>query len=154
VYDPLAQIQIPLIGQFLNLIGLAVFVSVDGLQKLFLNGLAGSFRALRGMDLLLGRAYLQDTFLRAVGQLFEQALVLAFPILGTLVLVSVTMGLLAKAAPQMNLLMIGFPLQIGVGFLMLLMTAPFLAEKMAQLVDLGFDQITRLFGVFVSGGAP
>ena len=36
VYDPLAQIQIPLMGQFINLIAMFVFVVVGGFQKIFL----------------------------------------------------------------------------------------------------------------------
>lgn len=141
VYDPLAQVEIPLIGQFLNLIGLAVFLSVNGMQKLFLTGLAGSFRVMKGTDFLAAGGFLKETFIRAIGGLFEQSLILAFPILGTLILISVTMGLLAKAAPQMNLLMVGFPIQIGVGFLIMLIATPFIAEKMSQLIDMGFGMI-------------
>lgn len=141
VYDPLAQVEIPLIGQFLNLIGLAVFLSVTGMQRLFLMGMAGSFRAMKGTDFLAAGSFLQETFITAIGGLFEQSLVLASPILGTLLLISVTMGLLAKAAPQMNLLMVGFPIQIAVGFILMLIATPFLAEKMSQLVDMGFGLI-------------
>jgi len=145
VYDPLAQVEIPLIGQFLNLIGLAVFLSVGGMRRLFLTGVAGSFRVLKGTDFLIAGEYLRETFIRAIGGLFEQSLLLAFPILGTLILISVTMGLLAKAAPQMNLLMVGFPIQIGVGFIIMLVATPFIAEKMSQLVDMGFGMIESYF---------
>ena len=145
VYDPLAQVEIPLIGQFLNLIGLAVFLSVSGMQRLFFSGLAGSFRVMKGTDFLVASDYLNETLITSIGRLFEQSLILAFPILGTLLLISVTMGLLAKAAPQMNLLMVGFPIQIGVGFIIMLMAAPFLAEKMSRLVDMGFGMIDSWF---------
>ena len=42
------------------------------------------------------------------------------------------MGLLAKAAPQMNLLMMGFPVAIGVAFTMLFLILPFLVEAFAK----------------------
>ncbi|PIE04678.1 MAG: flagellar biosynthetic protein FliR [Spirochaetales bacterium] len=145
VYDPLAQVEIPLIGQFLNLIGLAVFLSVSGMQKMFFSGLATSFRVLKGTDFLAASDYLNETFITAIGGLFGQSLILAFPILGTLMLVSVTMGLLAKAAPQMNLLMVGFPIQIGVGFIVLLISAPFLAEKMSSIIDMSFNWMQQYF---------
>lgn len=145
VFDPLAQVEIPLIGQFLNLVGLAVFLSVSGMQRLFLSGLAGSFRVMKGTDFLAAGEYLNETLITAIGGLFEQSLILSFPILGTLILISVTMGLLAKAAPQMNLLMVGFPIQIGVGFLIMMMATPFLAEKMSKLVDMGFGMIESYF---------
>jgi len=141
VYDPLAQVEIPLIGQFLNLIGIGVFLSVSGMLRIFVTGLAGSFSIMKGTDFLASNSFLRDTFIGAIGGLFKQSLILAFPILGTLILVSVTMGLLAKAAPQMNLLLVGFPLQIGVGFIIMLIATPFIAEKMSILVDMGFDLI-------------
>jgi flagellar biosynthetic protein FliR len=95
--------------------------------------------------------------------LFQDALVIAFPILGTLVLVYVTMGLLAKAAPQMNLLVLGFPISIGVTFLVLLVGMPFLAEAISQLIDEGFELIQSMYTAAedaaieageAAGGAP
>jgi flagellar biosynthesis protein FliR len=77
--------------------------------------------------------------------LFSQSLLISLPILGTLFLVSVAMGLMAKAAPQMNLLMMGFPVSIGVAFIMLLITLPFLAEAIARVIDYSFDQLLQLF---------
>lgn len=147
VYDPLAQIEIPLIGQFLNLIGLAVFLSISGMQKLFLSGLASSFHVMKGTDFLIAENFLRKTFIGSIGALFEQSLILAFPILGTLILISVTMGLLAKASPQMNLLMVGFPVQIGMGFIIIVIATPFIAEKMSSLVDMGFNLIENYFRV-------
>ncbi len=64
--------------------------------------------------------------------------------MGTLILLSVTMGLLAKAAPQMNLLMVGFPIQISVGFIMMLAAMPFLIEKFTIIIDSGFEQILTI----------
>ena len=143
VYDPLAQVEIPLIGQFLNLIGLGVFLSVSGMRKMVFGALASSFRVMKGTDFLAAPEFLNTAFIRAVGNLFEQSLILSFPILGTLILISVTMGLLAKAAPQMNLLMVGFPIQIAMGFTIMIMAAPFIIEKMGRLVDGGFEFIGR-----------
>lgn len=153
VFDPLAQIEIPLIGQFLNLVGLAVFLSMDGMLKIFLSGLSGSFAVMKGTDFLAAGPHLRVTFIGAIAALFEQALILAFPILGSLILVSVTMGLLAKAAPQMNLLLVGFPIQISVGFLLMLLAAPFMIEKMSYLIDMGFNMISNYL-LATSGALP
>jgi flagellar biosynthetic protein FliR len=96
---------------------------------------------MRGTDFLASGDFLKESFIKAIGGLFEQSLILAFPVLGTLILISVTMGLLAKAAPQMNLMMVGFPVQIAVGFIILLVASPLIIEKMAILVDAGFRYI-------------
>jgi flagellar biosynthetic protein FliR len=66
------------------------------------------------------------------------------PILGTLFLVSLTMGLLSKAAPQMNLLTEGFPISITVAFVLILATMPFLVESFAYVINNGFNVIEKL----------
>ncbi len=144
VFDPLAQVQIPIVGQFVNTIAMFIFLLVGGFQRLFLIGIVGSFRAVRAIDFVIHRNDLFHTMIGALSGLFEESLVIAFPILGTLLVVSVAMGLLAKAAPQMNLLTMGFPITIGVAFLLLFLTLPFLVEAMAGIIQQSFDNLTRL----------
>jgi flagellar biosynthetic protein FliR len=153
VFDPLAQIEIPLMGQFLNLIAMFVFLSVSGFHKLFLVGVARSFEALRAVDLVAGREILFNLFLTSLGRLFETALTIAFPILGTLFLVSITMGLLGKAAPQMNLLMLGFPVAIGTAYLLLILLVPLLVQGFSRLIDGGFEGLMRLMSRIGEAGA-
>jgi flagellar biosynthetic protein FliR len=163
VFDPLSQIQIPLMGQFLNLVAMLIFVNTSGFQKIFLVGVQRSFQRMRAVDLVLIRSDIAQQVMQRLSGLFQDALVIAFPILGTLVLVYVTMGLLAKAAPQMNLLVLGFPISIGVTFLVLLVGMPFLAEAISQLIDEGFELIQSMYTAAedaaieageAAGGAP
>ena len=141
----MAQIEIPLIGQFLNLVGIGVFLSVAGVPRLFILALGRSFEIMKGTDLLSAGEFLETSMIASIGRLFEQALLLSLPMLGMLVLVSISMGLLARAAPQMNLLVIGFPIQISVGFIVLLTASPFLVEKMSALIEMGFGMIQSYF---------
>ena len=145
VFDPLAQIEIPLMGQFLYIIAMFVFVTVDGFGKFFLVGVMRSFESVNVMDLVAGKDRILEAFLKSLGGLFQNALTISFPILGTLFLVSLTMGLLAKAAPQMNLLMMGFPISIGIAYLVLLVTIPFIMTGFADIVDRGFEELSGLF---------
>jgi flagellar biosynthetic protein FliR len=152
VFDPLAQIEVPLMGQLLNIIGMFAFITIGGFQKIFLTGVYKSFKSIRAVDLVAGKTYLLKLFMGSLGRLFESALTIAFPILGTLFIVSVCMGLLAKAAPQMNLLMLGFPIAIGVAFLILFFSIPFLVEACARLIDLSFKQLIGIFQGMGGGG--
>jgi flagellar biosynthetic protein FliR len=147
VFDPLAQIQIPLMGQFLNVAGMFTFLVIAGAQKLMLVGVYRSFQSIRAVNLVAGRSILLPLFQRSLGQLFVNSLTISFPILGTLLLVSVTMGLLAKAAPQMNLLMMGFPLAIGTALVVIAAATPFLIGAFSRLLDGGFEQL----GYIISG---
>jgi flagellar biosynthetic protein FliR len=145
VFDPLAQIQIPLMGQFLNIIAMYVFISVNGFTKFVLVGVSRSFEILKAVDLVTGRQVVVRFFISSLGNLFETALTIAFPILGTLFLISVSMGLLAKAAPQMNLLMMGFPIAIGTAFLVLFLILPLLMNVFGQIIDASFENMAKLF---------
>jgi flagellar biosynthesis protein FliR len=145
VFDPLAEIEVPLMGQYLNLIAMLVFITVGGFQKIFISGVYGSFKAVRVSDLAGGHDWLMRFFVGGMGKLFENALIISFPILGTLFLVSVCLGLLAKAAPQMNLLMLGFPVSIGVAFLFLILLLPFLGDVASRLIDASFRELEGVF---------
>jgi len=144
VFDPLAQVQIPLIGQFLNMVAMFVFVTVNGFQKIFIVGVYRSFQYVKASDFMQHTNYVADMMLAGFSGMFRQALLISFPILGTLLLVSTTMGLLAKAAPQMNLLMLGFPIAIMVAFFMIFITMPFIIELFSKLIDHSFEQILMM----------
>jgi flagellar biosynthetic protein FliR len=155
VFDPLSEIEVPLMGQFINLVGMFTFLVLSGAQKLILVGVYRSFQALRAVDLVMGRQFLFNQLLRSLGQLFADALTISFPILGTLLLVSVALGLLAKAAPQMNMLLMGFPFSIGVAFLIMVLAMPFLVGSIGRIVDGGYETLGRLLsGLKAAGGPP
>jgi flagellar biosynthetic protein FliR len=155
VFDPLSEIEVPLMGQLVNVVGMFTFLVISGAQKLILVGIYRSFQAVRAVDLVAGRQFLFTQLLRSLGQLFADALTIAFPILGTLLLVSVALGLLAKAAPQMNMLLMGFPFSIGVAFLIMVLAMPFLVGSISRIVDGGYVTLSGLLsGLKSPGGAP
>lgn len=147
-FDPLAQIEIPVVGQFLNLVAMFVFVSSRGFQRLFLIGVRGSFLAFRAADLITQRNDFYSYFASSLGLLFQNALILAFPIFGTLLLISVSTGLLSKAAPQINLLSEGFPISILVAFMVMAVSMPYMIEAFTAIIDAGFDYLS----IMVLGG--
>jgi flagellar biosynthesis protein FliR len=152
VFDPLAQIQIPLLGQVLNLIAMLVFLSVRGFQKLFLYGVLGSFQKIRPWDVVTLKDHFLPTIFKSIGGMFANGLLIALPIVGTLMLVSLSMGLLAKASPQMNLLMLGFPINISIAFIVLVMAMPFIISFFANLIDYSFDYMFDFISKARGGG--
>lgn len=146
-YDPLAQMEIPIVGQMLNLIGMFVFIQVQGFQYLFLYGVKGSFKALNVSAMLARHADFSDYFIKGLASLFSNAFVIAVPIIGSLFMVSLAMGLMTKAAPQMNLLIEGFPISILVAFLVIALSMPYLIEVFSRLIDAGYYQL----GILLEG---
>ena len=145
VFDPMAQVQIPVIGQLFNFVALFIFLTTGAFQKIFIIGIVRSIEFVKATDLIGQQEFLMDRAIYAFSNLFSQALVIAFPILGTLILLSVTMGLLAKAAPQMNLMMVGFPIQITIGFLLIMYSLPFLVEKFQIILDNNFQFVAEIY---------
>lgn len=69
--------------------------------------------------------------------LFGIGLYLALPVLAAMLAVNIAMGVLMRAAPQINLLAIGFPLALLVGMLMLALMIPFLAGPLQDVLTQG-----------------
>ena len=145
VFDPMAQVQIPIVGQFLNVIAMMVFIVSSGVQRIVLHAVQGSFSAMTAYDIAARRGDMFTVVSAGLGALFTQSLVLSLPILGILFMLSVTMGLFGKAAPQMNLLLLGFPMAIGIAFLSLLFALPFLVEAFEVVIEFAFSRIGLLF---------
>lgn len=144
VYDALAQIENPLLGQYLNLIAMLVFLQIDGFQTLFLGGILRSFQTLNCFSLMDNQGVFLTFFLSGLTSLFSNAMIIALPIVGTLFLIHVSMGLLSKAAPQMNLLSEGFPITILVTFFLLMVSLPLMINLFVQIMGQGFLSLEDL----------
>jgi flagellar biosynthesis protein FliR len=150
VFDPLSQVEIPLMGEFINLIAMLVFITSSGMRKFLLVGVQSSFQHLRAIDLVTHREGIITLLVNGLSGLFQSSLTIAFPILGTLVLVSIATGLMSKAAPQMDVLSMGFPISIGVSFLLLFAAMPSLMTAMERIIDGSFQTVSAF--ITMAGG--
>jgi flagellar biosynthetic protein FliR len=154
-FDPLSQIENPLLGQYLNLVAMLVFLSVGGFRELFLGGFWRSLETINIVSLIQGREAVMEMLLAGLSRLFLDAIVISMPILGTLFLTSLATGLISKAAPQINILSEGFPISITVAFLLIHTALPFMTEAFSRVVDAGFAGIETLYtriGAQIAGG--
>jgi flagellar biosynthetic protein FliR len=144
VYDPLAQVEQPVLGQFLNLSAMLVFLSAGGFQQVFLTNVWASFHALRAVDFLAQPEFVSNHLIAALSNLFARSFLLSLPVFGVLLLTTISLGLIGKAAPQMNLMMMGFPINIGFGFLVMMAAMPFLVQAFSSVVNDGFDTLQTI----------
>ena len=144
-FDPLSQVENPLMGQYLNLVSMLVFLVVGGFQKLFLGGFWRSVQSLNILSLIEGRDHVIGLVVSGLSRLFMEAIIISLPILGTLFLISLATGLISKAAPQINILSEGFPISITVAFLMIFSSLPFMTEAFSRIIDSGFASMESLF---------
>lgn len=145
-YDALSQVENPLMGQFLNLMAMWLFLGSQGFQQVFLHGMIESIQSINAMSLVVAdsrTAFLQ-LLLGGLTGLFFDAMVIALPLTGTFFVVAVAMGLLSRAAPQMNLLSEGIPLTMLLGFLLLFLALPSMCDLFVRFFDATFVDIQRL----------
>jgi len=154
-FDPVAQIENPLMGQYFNLVSMLIFVVIGGFHQLFLGGFWRSVQTINVISLIDGREPVVTMMATGLSRLFFDAIVISLPILGTLFLTSLTTGLISKAAPQINILSEGFPISIITAFVLILASLPFLIEAFSLVLDSGFRNIQTLYiqiGRQITGG--
>jgi flagellar biosynthetic protein FliR len=145
VYDPLAQVEQPVLGQFVNLSAMLVFVTAGGFQQVFLTNVWASFKALRAADFFGHPDFISHQLVVSLADLFQRSFLLSLPVFGVLLLVTISLGMIGKAAPQMNLMMMGFPINIGFGFFLIMAAMPFMVQAFSAVVNGGFDTLQELF---------
>ncbi|MDH4199821.1 MAG: flagellar biosynthetic protein FliR [Spirochaetia bacterium] len=148
VFDPLAQVSLPLMGTFKNILGLYVFF-VSNAHLYAIQAVVYSFQRQPCFPegFFIGKIVENGiySFLIELGSgMFVIALQIALPVMGTLLLVSLTLGVLSKVAPQMNILMLGFPLKILVAYLVLTITTPIIVQTMFAQFDAYFSHLDVL----------
>jgi flagellar biosynthetic protein FliR len=144
-FDPLSQEENPLMGQYLNLVAMLVFLSVGGFRELFLGGFWRSVQSISIVSMIDGREHIISMMLAGLSRLFVDALIISMPIMGTLFLTSLATGLISKASPQINILSEGFPISITTAFLLIFITMPFMVEAFSRVVDSGFGSLQTLW---------
>ena len=155
-FDPLSQIENPLMGQYLNTVAMLVFITIDGFRELFLGGFWRSIQSINVLSLISGREHIVSMVLAGLSRLFLDAIIIALPILGTLFLVSLSTGLISKAAPQINILSEGFPISITVAFLLIYTALPFMTDAFSRVIGSAFETLQTLYirigqQIFVGG---
>jgi flagellar biosynthetic protein FliR len=144
-FDPLSQVENPLMGQYLNLVSMQIFVTIGGFHTLFLGGFWRSVQTINIISLIEGRESVVTMMASGLSRLFMDAIIISLPILGTLFLTSLTTGLISKAAPQINILSEGFPVSISVAFILILVSLPFMTKAFVSVLNSGFKNIETLY---------
>jgi len=122
VIDPQSHGQVSIIAQFLNILAVLIVLSTDG-HHLILQGLISSFDAvpLGGVEF---KAPIAEKIILLSSQVFGIAIKISAPILISLLSISVALGVLARTVPQMNVFIVGFPVQLAVGMSVLVASLP------------------------------
>ena len=144
VFDPLSRIQIPVLGQCQYLIAVLVFISIRG-HHLLIRALYESYEILPFINFSDPKSmqFFAESLSKIFSSMFILALKIGFPMVATMFLVSLVLGLLSKASPQMNIFMLGFPLQITIGLISLMVIMPFFIEFISNTIDFLYNDLIK-----------
>ena len=150
VFNPEFDAQSEVIGQVLYLMGLAIFVQVGGLEYTII-AVMETFDALPP-----GAAWLDVAPAQLLAAMLDAAFIvglrIAMPVLLLATLVSLAMGVLMRTIPQINIMTIGFAIQIVLGLSVLAVSMLAVGDVAADAIVDGFDEIWRWAGAL--GEAP
>jgi flagellar biosynthetic protein FliR len=133
-YDPTNSSQTAVVSEVIGILALLMFMSIDG-HLTILSILAQSFHALPFGALPQHASWANLANTGAI--VFSSGLLLALPIVVSLLITNTALGVLGRVSPQLNLIVVGFPVTITLGFAALYVCLPYLIEPLTQLFETG-----------------
>lgn len=137
VIDPQTGAQSPLLGQFFNSLAMLLLLVLNG-HHMILDGIFYSYQFLPITQFwpAFGHGDTAHFIVRTFVTTFAIAFQMAIPIVATLFLVDLALGITARTVPQLNIFVVGFPIKIGVSFLVLSIMMGVMIEVMKRLFQL------------------
>lgn len=141
-FDPHASGATPVMGRFLNAVAILTFLAFDGHLQVFA-ALAASFQTLPvSADLLHAPGW--RTLAAFGAAVFQMGLLLSLPIVAALLIANLALGILNRAAPQIGIFQVGFPVTMLVGLLLLQLMVPNMVPFFGRLFHIGIDAMGRV----------
>lgn len=132
-FDPMSSSQTAVIAEFIGLLALLTFLSING-HLMYVATLSQSFVAIPVTATPLGaESWLHIAELGT--KIFSGGLLLALPVIAALLILNIALGILTRAAPQLNLFAVGFPITLTAGFLTLGLTLNYLSRPILTIFE-------------------
>jgi len=140
-YDPVNASFTPVIAQFMGVVATLAFLALNG-HLYLISALAESFQTLP-----IGSMMPTQSFFDVAawgGSIFAYALQISLPILAALLTTNLALGILTRAAPQLNLFAVGFPITLAIGFFVLALSMPYFSPMLDKLMQQGQSTMLNL----------
>ncbi|KXH79995.1 flagellar biosynthetic protein FliR [Sporosarcina sp. HYO08] len=152
VIDPQTGAQSPLLGQFFNILALLLLLAVNG-HHLLLDGVFYSYQFIAVDQAIpaLGSSQFAEWIIKTFAAAFAIAFQMSIPIVATLFLVDLALGITARTVPQLNIFVVGFPIKIGVSFIVLWIMTAVMVAVMKRIIEVMIMSMRDL--MVILGGA-
>ncbi len=137
VLDPNSNEQVSIIGELWFLLATLIFLCLNG-HHMIITGLVDSYRAIP-LGAATPSGAVGEWFIKYSSLVFVLAVKFAAPVIMTVFLVEVAMGVLARTMPQMNIFIVGFPVKIFAGLMTMALSLPAFSYVLTKVTN-GLDR--------------
>ncbi|WP_088069482.1 flagellar biosynthetic protein FliR [Gottfriedia luciferensis] len=150
IYDPQTGMQNPITAQFLNVVTILFLLSVNA-HHLLIQGIINSFKIIPvdSIGIGFGHKEIMLEIVKIFSSMFVIAFQMALPIITSLFLVDIALGILTRIVPQLNIFVVGMPLKIIIAFAILIIGLPTMmvsVQHIFELVVQSTNSLIRLIG--------
>ncbi len=143
LYDPQSTAQTGVVAEVVTLCATMVFLALNG-HLLMIAGLVESFQSIPIATPSVS-AGLWLNLAEAGSKVFSIGLLLSLPVVIALLITNLALSILSKAAPQLNLMAVGFPITLTIGLGTLALTLPYMVPPLTRIFDEGFRLMLEVF---------
>jgi len=142
--DPQQGVQVPVVSTYFVIMSTLIFLALNGHVAL----IELTLMSFHSMPIAVDGIVRADLWaLVSWGStMFVFGLLVALPAVASMLLVNLSMGVVTRAAPQLNIFAVGFPMMILLGFVLLLLTLPVLVPQFTELLAAAFGLIGQITG--------
>ena len=126
VIDPQTSTHVPIIGQFHTILATLIFLTINA-HHLFIAAIAESFTLVPPMRLALTNQMFAG-IVTLSRDIFVLAIRIGAPVIVALFITNIALAIVSKTMPQMNVMMVGFPITIAGGLLIMVLSLPLFAN--------------------------
>lgn len=141
--DPQNGVQVPVLSQFYIMLVLLVYLALNG-HLVLIQVVVDSFKILP-----IGHSLKPDSLWQLVnwaGIIFSGGVAIALPAIASLLIVNIAFGVMTRAAPQLNIFAIGFPITLSLGFALVLFTLPSVIPHSTDMFNTAYHFMRQLLG--------
>lgn len=142
IIDPISNTQQSIVGQFQFLVAVLFFIAINGHHQLLL-AIHKSFQLIPLNGMTFGPK-MTPFLVKIVSDMFGIAVQLGLPVFAAVFITDVALGFLARLMPQMNILVLGFPLKIFVGIVAIIVSLGFYLYIYPDVFQRGFANVSNL----------
>lgn len=149
VIDPQNKVQVPVMGNFYYILAFLIFLAMNGHHQI-IKALIESYKYIPIGKFKFNQE-LSNQLINILSTTFKLGFRLSSPVVVAMLLSDILLGILTRTIPQMNVFVVGMPLKILIGLLIICITIPLFSQSSSNIFKEMVNEIYIFFKSFVKG---